>query len=223
MEAPSFGSSSFFSRAFQLYLVLHRATSLLPSDFLTAANTVRRAKGSPTTPFASHNSPSALQCAMSTAPASRALLRQSRFLLRRQNVRQASTAAETANKAKETASETASKAKDATSNITSKASEGLSRVTSSGGSALSKAGSTARNALSSVGGRTGRVISLVECEHKINTARSCCSNEIAANKLNSPHTPNHLLFTRRTGALKTCLPRTEDDTAVSASSLRASS
>jgi F-type H+-transporting ATPase subunit g len=90
---------------------------------------------------------------MSVAPAaSRAVLRQSRLVLRRtNNFRQASTAAETASKAQESGKQAASKA-----------SEGLSRVQSSAGSAISKVGSSAYSALSKVGGRTGRVISFVE-------------------------------------------------------------
>jgi hypothetical protein len=86
---------------------------------------------------------------------SRTLLRQSRFLLRRINntFRTASTTSEAASKAKETASGTASKA-----------SEGLSRVSSSAGNIVSGAASGARNALGKVGGRTGRLISFVDCE-----------------------------------------------------------
>jgi hypothetical protein len=98
---------------------------------------------------------------MSAPPATRALIRQSRFLLRRQNFRQASTTAETAAKAKDTAGEVASKGKDTASVVTSKASEGLSRVTSSAGSVVSGAASSAANALNSVGGRTGRAIAFV--------------------------------------------------------------
>merc|ERR1711977_433331 len=86
--------------------------------------------------------------AMSAAPASRAVLRQTRLLLRRNNFRQASTA-----------SEAASKAQDSGKQAVSKASEGLSRVQSS---ASSRVGSSAYNAVSKIGGRTGRVISFVE-------------------------------------------------------------
>ncbi|EXJ62232.1 hypothetical protein A1O7_02665 [Cladophialophora yegresii CBS 114405] len=88
---------------------------------------------------------------MSAAPAARVLLRQPRFLLRRNNFRQASTA-----------SETASKAQDSGKQAVSKASEGLTRVQSSAGSSISRVGSSAYNALSKVGGRTGRLISFVE-------------------------------------------------------------
>ncbi|KIY02098.1 uncharacterized protein Z520_02236 [Fonsecaea multimorphosa CBS 102226] len=88
---------------------------------------------------------------MSAAPTSRALLRQSKLLLRRTNFRQASTT-----------SEAASKAQESSKQAVSKASEGLSRVSSSAGSAISRVGSSAYSALSRVGGRTGRVISFVE-------------------------------------------------------------
>ncbi len=89
---------------------------------------------------------------MSAAPTSRAVFRQSRFLLRRNNFRQASTA-----------SEAASKAQDSGKQAVSKASEGLSRVQSSAGSTISRVGSSAYSALGRVGGRTGRMISFVEC------------------------------------------------------------
>ncbi|KAH0828250.1 hypothetical protein AYO21_03806 [Fonsecaea monophora] len=88
---------------------------------------------------------------MSAVPTSRALLRQSRSLLRRNNFRQASTT-----------SEAAAKAQESSKQAVSKASEGLSRVSSSAGSAISKVGSSAYSALSRVGGRTGRVIAFVE-------------------------------------------------------------
>jgi len=88
---------------------------------------------------------------MSVAPTSRAVLRQTRFLLRRNNFRQASTTSEAAAKAQETGQQ-----------AVSKASEGLSRVQSSAGSAASRVGSSAYSALSRVGGRTGRMISFVE-------------------------------------------------------------
>ncbi|KAK5047494.1 hypothetical protein LTR84_006591 [Exophiala bonariae] len=84
---------------------------------------------------------------MSAAPTSRAIVRQSKLLLRRNNFRQASTTSEAAAKAQETGQQ-----------AVSKASEGLSRVQSSASSAISKAG----DALGKVGGRTGRVISRVQ-------------------------------------------------------------
>ncbi|RMZ78284.1 hypothetical protein DV737_g3924, partial [Chaetothyriales sp. CBS 132003] len=89
---------------------------------------------------------------MVSSLASRAAMRQSRLLVRRNhNIRQASTAAETAVKAKETAQVQASKA-----------SEGLSRVTSSAGETLSKLGSGASSALARVGGRTGKLLRFAE-------------------------------------------------------------
>lgn len=80
--------------------------------------------------------------------ASRAVLRQSQFLTRRTAIRHASTGPE------------ASKAKEAASSAVSKASEGLSRVTASAGPILSNA----TQALRKVGGRTGKVISFVDCK-----------------------------------------------------------
>ncbi|KIX07380.1 uncharacterized protein Z518_02033 [Rhinocladiella mackenziei CBS 650.93] len=88
---------------------------------------------------------------MSAAPTSRAILRQSKFLLRRNNFRQASTTSEAASKAQETGKQ-----------VASKASEGLSRVSSSAGAVISRVGSSAYGALGRVGGRTGKVISFVE-------------------------------------------------------------
>ncbi|OJK05011.1 hypothetical protein ASPACDRAFT_74539 [Aspergillus aculeatus ATCC 16872] len=86
-----------------------------------------------------------------SAPASRAVLRQSQFLARRTAVRHASSTSEAASKAGEAASSTASKA-----------AEGLSRVQSSAGPAISNAAQGLGNALKKVGGRTGKVISFVE-------------------------------------------------------------
>ncbi|EXJ95115.1 F-type H+-transporting ATPase subunit G [Capronia coronata CBS 617.96] len=88
---------------------------------------------------------------MSATPASRAILRQSRLLLRRNNFRQASTTSEAASKAQESGKQ-----------VVSKASEGLTRVQSSAGAAISKVGSSAYKALGRVGGRTGRLIRFVE-------------------------------------------------------------
>lgn len=87
------------------------------------------------------------------ATASRAVLRQSQFLTRRTAVRHSSSTSQAASKATETASSTASKAQ-----------EGLSRVTSSAGPAVSNAAQGLGNALKKVGGRTGKVVSFVECE-----------------------------------------------------------
>ena len=88
--------------------------------------------------------------------ASRAFLRQSQFLTRRTAVRHASSTSETASKASESASSAASKA-----------SEGLSRVSSSAGPAIGNAAQGVGNALKKVGGRTGKVISFVECKQKL--------------------------------------------------------
>ncbi|KAK4941032.1 ATP synthase subunit G atp20 [Elasticomyces elasticus] len=73
---------------------------------------------------------------MSTAHTTRAVLRQSRLVLRRNNFRQASTVSDAASKAQETGKQTVSKA-----------SEGLTKVQSSAGSAVSRVGSSAYNAL----------------------------------------------------------------------------
>jgi F-type H+-transporting ATPase subunit g len=88
---------------------------------------------------------------MFAAPTARAVLRQSRLVLRRNNFRQASTASEAASKAQESGKQ-----------AVSKASEGLTRVQSSAGSAISRVGSSAYSALSRIGGRTGRLIAFVE-------------------------------------------------------------
>ena len=92
------------------------------------------------------------------AQPSRAVLRQSRLLLRRNNPRQASTT---------TADAAAAKAKDTASGATSKASEGLSRVTSSAGNIAGGAVSGARNALNRIGGRTGRLVAFVDCKGRV--------------------------------------------------------
>ena len=88
--------------------------------------------------------------------ASRAVLRQSQFLTRRTAVRHASSTSEAASKASESASSAASKA-----------SQGLSRVSSSAGPAIGNAAQGVGNALKKVGGRTGKVISFVECKQKL--------------------------------------------------------
>ncbi|KAF9728954.1 hypothetical protein PMIN04_011776 [Paraphaeosphaeria minitans] len=83
--------------------------------------------------------------------ASRQVLRQSTFAVRRAGLRNASTTSEAAGAAKEKAAE-----------ASSKASEGLTRVTSSASAAATKVGSAATNAASKVGGRTGRLIGGVQ-------------------------------------------------------------
>lgn len=79
--------------------------------------------------------------------ASRAVLRQSRFLIRRTAIRHNSSTPEAANKAKQTAS---------------KASEGLSKVSSTAGPAISGAAQNIGNALRKVGGPVGKVVTFVE-------------------------------------------------------------
>lgn len=96
---------------------------------------------------------------MSATP-TRLLLRQAYGLGRRSGQRHASTTSQVA----DAASATATKTKDGASNATSKASQGLSRVTSSAGSALSGAAQGVSNTIGRIGGRTGRLISFVECE-----------------------------------------------------------
>ncbi|KAK2813848.1 hypothetical protein FQN50_000249 [Emmonsiellopsis sp. PD_5] len=86
-----------------------------------------------------------------SAPASRAVLRQSRFLVRRPAVRSASTT-----------SEAASKGKDAAASAASKASEGLSKAAATAGPAITSALGRVGGALRKVGGRTGRVISFFD-------------------------------------------------------------
>lgn len=98
---------------------------------------------------------------MSAAPASRVVVRQSRLLLQRNNLRHASSTAETA-----------SKAKDVASQASSKAGEGLSRVTSSASSVATGATESASNAASKVQGRTGRYISLIQGEQASPSARA---------------------------------------------------
>lgn len=85
--------------------------------------------------------------------ASRAVLRQSQLLSRRSAARYASSS-----------SESASKGAEAASSAASKASQGLSRASSTAGPMLSNAASNAASALRNVGGRTGKVVSFVDCE-----------------------------------------------------------
>lgn len=91
-----------------------------------------------------------------TMASSRAIIRQSRMILRRQQFRQASSTTEKA-------AEVATNAKEGAQQQVSKASEGLSRVTSSASSAVSSAATSASTALGRIGGRTGRYIKFVEC------------------------------------------------------------
>ena len=93
---------------------------------------------------------------------SRALVRQSRFAVRRAGLRNASTTSEAAGAAKE-------KAGDAAAKVQSKASEGLTKVKSSAETAASKVSETASNAASTVNstasqaqGRVGRLVGAVQ-------------------------------------------------------------
>lgn len=88
------------------------------------------------------------------------MLRQARAFSRWSAQRQASTTSQ----ATDAAASTASKSREAASNATSKASQGLSRVTSTAGPALSGAAQRVSSILGGIGGRTGRLISLVECK-----------------------------------------------------------
>ena len=88
------------------------------------------------------------------------MLRHTRFVTHRTALRHASTTSE----ATQAASNTASKSKEAASNATSKASQGLSRVTSAAGPALSGAAQGVSNTVGNMTGRTGRLISFVQCE-----------------------------------------------------------
>ncbi|KAH6643149.1 mitochondrial ATP synthase g subunit-domain-containing protein [Boeremia exigua] len=94
--------------------------------------------------------------------ASRALVRQSRFAIRRAGMRNASTTSEAAGAAKE-------KAGDAASKVQSKASEGLTKVKSSAESAASSVSTAASNAAGTVNsaagkaqGRVGRLVGAVQ-------------------------------------------------------------
>lgn len=93
---------------------------------------------------------------------SRAVVRQSRFAVRRAGLRNASSTSEAAGAAKE-------KAAEASYKVQSKASEGLTKVKSSAESAASSVGNAASNAAgtvnsaaSKVQGRTGRLIGAVQ-------------------------------------------------------------
>lgn len=93
---------------------------------------------------------------MSAVAPHRSMLRHTRFIARQTTRRHASTT--------EAAKNTAAKTKETASNVQSKASQGLSRVTTSASSGLSRASQGISNAISRIGGRTGRLISFVECE-----------------------------------------------------------
>ena len=93
---------------------------------------------------------------MSVNTPSRLMLRHTRLGIRQTVKRHASTV--------EAATDTAAKSQEAAANATTKASQGLSKVTSSAGPALSGAAQGVNKTLGSIGGRTGRMISTVECE-----------------------------------------------------------
>ena len=95
---------------------------------------------------------------VSTAALSRMMLRHTRFIARQTTRRHASNI--------EVAKDTAAKSKETASNATSKSSEGLSKVTSSAGSAVSGAAQRVSKAVGNIGGRTGRMISFVQCESR---------------------------------------------------------
>lgn len=100
--------------------------------------------------------------AMSFA-ASRAVLRHSRFAMRRPALRNASTTSEAA--------------KEKASQATSKAAEGLSRASASGTAALQKAsqfGGAALQRLASAGGRTAKVAGFVQCKCALPAAAPAC-------------------------------------------------
>ena len=101
---------------------------------------------------------------MSSATTPRLIFRHTRFVGRQTCRRHAST--------QEAASNGVSKAKDTASNVQSKASQGLSRVTSSAGPAISGATQGISRTLGRVGGRTGRLISFVECMYTFQRASS---------------------------------------------------
>ena len=97
---------------------------------------------------------------MSAVASHRSMLRHTRFITRQTTRRHASTT----EAAKDTAANTAAKTKETASNVQTKASQGLSRVTTSAGSGLSRASQGISKAVGRIGGRTGRLISFVECE-----------------------------------------------------------
>ena len=94
---------------------------------------------------------------MSSATTPRFILRHTRFVGRKTPRRHAST--------QEAASNAASKTKETASNVQSKASQGLSKVSSSAGPAISGATQRVSGLVSRIGGRTGRLISYVECAY----------------------------------------------------------
>ena len=113
---------------------------------------------------------------MSKAAPPRMMLRHARMIARQSPRRHASTT--------EAAKEAAANSKATASNATSKASQGLSRVTSSAGPALSGATQRVTKAIGNIGGRTGRMISFVQCEpNPVLHSRSYPANQLRFSKL----------------------------------------
>ena len=108
---------------------------------------------------------------MTKAAPPRMMLRHARMIARQSPRRHASTT--------EAAKEAAVKSKATASDATSKASQGLSRVTSSAGPAVSGATHRVTKAIGNIGGRTGRMISFVQCEpNPVLYSRSYSANQL---------------------------------------------
>ena len=113
---------------------------------------------------------------ISTAAQSRMMLRHTRYVARQTMRRHASTT--------EAAANTAAKSKETASNATSKASRGLSRVTSSARPAVSGAAQRVSKAINNLGGRTGRMISFVQCKpNPVTYSQSCSPKQLRGSKL----------------------------------------
>lgn len=87
------------------------------------------------------------------------MFRHTRYIARQTTRRHASTT--------EAAKDTAAKSKETASNATLQASRGLSRVTSSAGPAVSGAAQRVSKLIGNIGGRTGRMISFVQCKPRL--------------------------------------------------------
>lgn len=97
-----------------------------------------------------------------SAAASRAVLRHSRFAVRRTGVRNASSTTEAA---REKVAAASSKASEGLSKVASSAGATLSKVGSATAGALGNVGSATAGALGNVGGRTGRLIGGVQGQY----------------------------------------------------------
>lgn len=118
----------------------------------------------------------------------------------------------------ETAAAGAQKAGAAAGQATSKASEGLSKVTSSAGPALNRvtgAASNALNALGKVGGRTGQVVSFVQCMPLSLPMSLMGIGHRTDCIFHSTHSSYCALRQSRTGARKIGSSRQEDEPSVS--------